>query len=69
MAKTQRTGERHEATATETENDGEPDAAVPSGSHLADGTSHRDTVWSKEPVTSWSPTVLKDRAMISAEWP
>lgn len=39
------------------------------GSHLPDGTSHRETVWSKEPVTSWSPTVLNDKEMISAEWP
>lgn len=32
-------------------------------------TSHTDTVWSKEPVISWSPVVLKPNEIISAEWP
>ena len=32
-------------------------------------TSQTDTVWSKDPVISWLPVVLKASEMISAEWP
>ena len=31
--------------------------------------SHTLTVWSNEPVSSWSPVVLKEHEIISAEWP
>ena len=31
--------------------------------------SHTLTVWSKEPVSSWSPVVLNEQEIISAEWP
>lgn len=37
--------------------------------HLPEATSHITTVWSKEPVTSWLPTVSKHRDRISAVWP
>ena len=38
-------------------------------SDLPEATSHIATVWSKEPVTSWFPTVLKHRERTSAVWP
>ena len=31
--------------------------------------SHTLTVWSKDPVSSWSPVVLNEQEIISAEWP
>jgi len=32
-------------------------------------TSHRETVWSKEPVISCVPFVLNETVIISSEWP
>lgn len=34
-----------------------------------DATSQTASVWSKDPVTSWSPVVLKHRERTSAAWP